>query len=333
MNVIPLHEVGHTLGLLDQRFIVGYTKFLNLRIIEHPSYADVNYAGTVVKGSVMDALSSPLHVRGVAPDDADALILAIDLCLHNYNRGGETGWKSLHPKSELYYVHGKIGNSPHSFTLIEDDKEIASYNEEGKVVTTYLEPFGRVNFVRYDEQGQPMMSELSFAPTGIEVFEEPKVTKVLASDALGRPIVEEGPNEQTIYTAYFYETMDKLVVNKYDQVLRYETTTFESAKSKKPARKKVRANEQGNFILLDGYFSHSPRKEALYRSKSYYLSCTSRECAPSKNSGANKNPKKILLYRKLKNWFDGKGTAQRVECNSQECQRAISKEISERLKN
>ena len=123
MHVIPLHEVGHTLGLLDQRFIVGYTKILNLRIIEHPSSAGVNYAGEVIKGSVMDALSSPLHVKGVAPDDADALILAIDLCLHNYNRGGKTGWKSLHPKSELYYVHGKIGNSPHSFTLIEDDKE------------------------------------------------------------------------------------------------------------------------------------------------------------------------------------------------------------------
>ena len=331
IDALLLHEVGHTLGLPDQRLIVGYTTFPSQPIIGHSSDADVNYAGEEVKGSVMDGLGSNLYVTGITPDDADAIILAVDLFLHNYNRGGEVGWKSLDPKSDLYYVHGKIGNSPHSFMLIEDEERTESYDAQGKHIRTRVESFGKVSFVRYDEKGQPTVTELPFAPTGLEVFAEPEAIEVLASDVLGRPIVEEGPDGETIYTAYFYETMDKLVVNKYNQVLRYETTRFESAKSKKVASKKVRANEYGEFIRLDGYFSHTARKEAIYRSKYYDLSCTGRDCAPSKYVAADKRAEMGLLYRKLKSWFDGRGTAQRVECDSLECQRAILNRIGKRI--
>ena len=331
LNATHLHEVGHTLGLLDQRIIAGYTKFLDLPIIEHPWDADVNYAGKEVKGSVMDGMSHPSHMTGVAPDDADALILAVDLCLRNFNRGGETGWKSLNPKSELYYVHGKIGNSPHSFMLVEEEKILINYDEEGNLLGAREVLVGKVRFVRYDEKGQPTVTEFPFAPTGIEVFEEPKVTEVLASDALGRPIVEKGPDGQTIYTAYFYESIDRLVVDKYNQVLRYETTLFESAKFKKAVRKKVLANEYGEFIRLDGYFSHTPHKGAVYSNEHYLLSCTNKECAPGKHSEESKTPEIVLLYKKLKSWFEGRGKAQRVECDSLECQRAMLKKIGERI--
>ncbi len=189
-----LHEIGHTLGLGDQ-YVMG----------RNTKNTDVNYAGIVQKGSIMDAGSTSKLVEKITEDDADGIILSADLALHNYDRGGQKGWKSLVPGSERYYVHGKVGNSPYSFFIERRAKHSI-----------------QVSFVQYDEKGRPgPVKKLKFAQGGVSVLSQPKGSKVLVSDNEGRPVKEVGPNGETIYTAYFYESVRKLVVNKKNQVIFY----------------------------------------------------------------------------------------------------------------
>jgi len=197
IDFVTLHEIGHTLGLGDQ-----YASGRNT------SYTDANYAGIVQEESIMNAASiSRLVVEKITEDDADGIILAADLALHNYDRGGQKGWKSLVPGSKQYYVYGKVGNSPYSFSIID---------EPG------AKDFMRVSFVKYNEKGKPgAVKKMEFAQKGLNMFSQPKASKVLVSDNVGRPIKEVGPNGETIYTAYFYESTRKLVVNKENQVIFY----------------------------------------------------------------------------------------------------------------
>ncbi len=294
-----LHEVGHTLGLGDQ-----YYQGRN-------SNTNVNYASPVRKKSVMNN-DGPKTVKGITADDADGLVLAVDVALRNYNRGGETGWKSLDPKSKLYYVHGKVGNSPHSFYLRSHDN------------------FAQVNFVKYNENGVPVRQQiLSFGKRGLDVFGDIRATRVISSDSQGRPIVEQGPNGETIYTSYFYESMHKLVLDKNDKVLRYEQSVFEDGKYKEIAYKDVYGGTHKEFIVLRGkigyfvsakevtYYTYNweGKHDALYAAK-----CTKKKCeqlVPSKPvaeqishsaSRLEGNLEQNVLFEKLKAWLKGKGS-------------------------
>lgn len=288
ISSVHLHEVGHSLGLGDQYY---YSEGRG-RNERDGVGVDVNYASPVREKSIMNN-NGPKYVKGITEDDADGLVLAADLALGNYNRGGEKGWKSLDPKSKLYYVHGRVGNSPHSF--IVDEK-----NE--------------VHLVKYDEKGNFLNErKLPFSSQGLDVFGELQVIETPLSDKQGRPIVEKGPKGQIIYTSYFYETVLKLV-EKNDQVLRYERTTFDDRDNKKPLFREVMAGSRDGFIYLRGDFYTQQVSYMVDMGIMHMITCTTKKCEEkagkhrdSARNSKSKNLEQNVLFEKLKAWLKGKG--------------------------
>ena len=284
ISSVHLHEVGHSLGL-DEQYYYGEGEGRNASV-------DVNYASPVREKSVMNN-NAPKYVKGITEDDADGLVLAVDFALGNYNRGGEKGWKSLDPKSELYYVHGKVGNSPHSFRL--DGNE--------------------VHLIKYDERGNFLSArKLPFSSQGLNVLDELQVTHILLRDQQGRPIVEKGPHGQTIYTSYFYETVLKLV-EKNDQVLRYEKTTFDDRDAKKPLFKEVVSASQEGFVYLRGDFYTQQVSYMVDMGIVHMITCTSHKCKDDRPRLQHESQKtrsvdleQNVLFEKLKAWLKGKGS-------------------------
>lgn len=301
-----LHEVGHTLGLGDD-----YYKGRNQN-------ADPNYQTDVCEKSVMNSGSKSEYVSAITPCDADGMVLAIDLAMRNYNRGGETGWRSLNKKSERYYIHGKTANSPHSFHLI------APLN---------------VSFLQYDNNGTAKVNTLSFGPAELDPLEEPRVVRVIKTDAQGRPVVERGALGEDIYTSYFYESVRKLFV-KQGKVIRYEETLFafdakqkdiQQQNQKKVAAKDVfNATHEGLVIVQGDFDDYSKEKYVRYQKADwssqhrlfYSVTCTKKGCEEKKfnkptdqhivahangKAGASASGQNAL-FKKLKAWLAGKGT-------------------------
>ncbi len=226
VNHTHLHEVGHSLGLGDQ-----YEEGRNRN-------TDVNYAGDMYEESIMNNGDSYGFVGSITADDADGMILAADLALHNFNRGGKKGWRSLVPESERYYIHGKMGNSPYSF-----------FDSAGENDYKYI------SFVKYNKKGKPSpVQKLPFAQMGKDVFYQPEGIKVLQTDNIERPVVELGRYGETIYTSYYYDSIRKLVVNRDKQVLFFsekQKIPFETLGKKKfIIVEKAFAGKGSDFIEL-----------------------------------------------------------------------------------
>lgn len=291
INGTHLHEIGHTLGLADQ-YYSGRNK-----------NASPAYAGPVRAGSVME--DNPDYVKRITLDDADGLVLAIDLAMGNYNRGGEKGWKSLNKKSNQYYIHGKVANSPHSFSFdVVDDS-----------------PY--VYFIQYAADGKPeKKQQLVFDKNGWDVFDNPPLTQVLKRDALNRPIIGTGPNAETVYISYHYESISELVL-KENKVLLYEKKTFEKGSNKRVAKKRVvaGAGEKG-CIILDGDFGGYGSKKLVryglfewtHGLGVYTAQCNKSSCEatygtfPEDLDPRSKELAQRVFFEKLNAWFSGKGT-------------------------
>ncbi len=293
VNSTHLHEVGHSLGLADQYYL------------GRNSNANSNYASKVHSMSIMNDANGPEYVTGITEDDADALVMAIDLALGNYERGGETGWKSLDEDYEQYYVHGKAANRPYSFYFD------AATNT--------------VRFTEYDDEGKiKRMKNFSFAGLGLNIFEPVSPLKVLRQDDLNRPIKEIGPTGEIVYTSYLYERHRKLFI-KDEQVVRYEETMWNgNPLSSQAVSNAVSAGSADSINILVGFFGvPGLMQQAFYKKIAredrgdffYVATCTQKECndeikkeppsAALKNS-LQKKDKQKTLFEQLKNWLKDK---------------------------
>lgn len=285
--LVHLHETGHTLGLADQYYRGRNTN------------ADVNYASPVHEDSVMHSWGS--NAKAITPDDADGLVLALDVASGKKDRGGEKGWKSLNPESDLYYVHGKVGNSPHSFLYTTDKNFLA-----------------HIVLSKYDRNGTLReVIKLPFARGRMSVFDELKETKATDYDNLGRPVVEEGPDGQIIYTSYLYESIQKLSVQD-DEVLRYEITLFAEEDHAEMREQTIYAGEPDGLVKLEGtLFVNEVSYDKLAWGKEYEV-LESVWCNPAKcqrksdvRTAWEISPaEREKLFGKLQHWLKEKMTWQ-----------------------
>lgn len=177
---IGLHEIGHSLGLSDQ-----YEEARDANT--HDRYSSMRSG----KGTMKDNSS-------ISCDEADGIINLIDLTRHTV-RGAESGWKSLCPRSDEFYVRGQSA-SKGPFLIEQKDHNVF-------VLHTYKQ--GK----RVASQTYTFQKQGAFFPT---VFSEETVLK---RDALGRPVKSTGPNGEDIYYSYQYEQYLRLVVQGKEAVL------------------------------------------------------------------------------------------------------------------
>ena len=294
VNRVHLHEVGHSLGLADQYYL------------GRNNNANLNYASAIRDKSIMNAARGSKNVKGITEDDADGLIMAIDLALHNYDRGGEKGWKSLDKKSKQYYIHGRVANSPYSFHLDFRTNSIsfAEYGKDWKSV---------------------QVKDLKFSKSGQDLFASLPKLEVKETDAQGRPVKEISPQGETVYTSYLYERQRKLFVDKKGLVTRYEENIWDRSPSD-VALKIVRSGSADSLDVLIGYFrvlGEKPRvaydrvawqeegDSYFYEAMCFKKTCEDRILRDPpdnvKRDSLQETIKQKALFERMRRWFKGKG--------------------------
>lgn len=217
-STIGLHEIGHSLGLSDQ-----YEEARNNN--SHARYSSIE-AG---KGTMRDS-------SGISCDEADGIINLIDLT-QGTARGGNTGWKSLCPRSEEFYVRGQSA-SKGPFHILEQEKGVF-------VLDTYRQG-EKVDSQRYTLKNQESFAPLTFAKETVQ-----------ERDELGRPVLSVGPGGEKIYYSYRFEEYLRLVVQGKDALLA-EQESYSGKGRKKVKYKTALFKKNGHWAQVTA--SYSPNK-------------------------------------------------------------------------
>lgn len=172
---IGTHEIGHSLGFSDQYF--------QARLIN----SDEMYGSVEERETIME------HAGHLTCDDADGIINLIDIT-KGTSRGGDKGWKSLCPRSKEYYIGGmSAGKGPYLVTLSDDNMS--------------------VNIITYEKGKQVASNDYPFSiPSGMVEWQEIPSVSIVKKDFLGRPLLAQGAQGETIYYAYLYDRIDKVTI-------------------------------------------------------------------------------------------------------------------------
>lgn len=176
-----LHEIGHSLGFSDQ--------YAQARLNTHPIYHGDKTNSTIMNKAV-----------GLTCDDADGMINLIDLTRRK-RRGGRVGWRSLCRSSKTYYIGGMaLGNGPYMM---------------------WPGANGNVWYLREYRADRMQERELTMAwGKGISLF-EPFAEHIVERDAIGRPVLAQGPHGEKVYYSYLYGRMMRFVTAG-DKILLFE---------------------------------------------------------------------------------------------------------------
>ena len=176
-KTIGLHEIGHSLGLSDQ-YVKSSSRSIN---------TDAMYSSIEDRKSIME------NFHHLTCDDADGIINLIDIT-NGVRRGGDSGWKTLCPQSQEYYIGG-ISAAKGAYRLELSNQaeaiEVITY-EKGKKASTKVFPFAK--------------------PQEAVEWKETPVAKEREWDALGRPVLADGPDGEIIYYTYLYDRIERLTI-------------------------------------------------------------------------------------------------------------------------
>lgn len=173
MEVIGLHEIGHSLGLSDQYAIA------------RDENSHHRYSSAEMRKGVMSVK------KKITCDDADGIINLIDI-YRSFHRNGEVGWKSLCPDSKEYYINGQSGlRGPYRITT-EDGVlwTLAFFADGNKMSSTEF---------RVNPQNAYSISDYFISETPIK------------RDGLNRVVFSQGGNGEKIYYSYLYEQQIRMV--------------------------------------------------------------------------------------------------------------------------
>lgn len=231
---IRMHEIGHSLGL-DEQYKSGLE-----------GNASRRYSSAIAGKGVMNKSKS------ISCDDADGIVNLIDIALGNA-RGGDKGWKSLCPKSPEYYVRGQSAmRGPYTITT-----------EDGF----------RWKFEVYDKGKQVHSEEIVLEQMpGYSLF-TPVPETVLQRDALGRPVLGQGPQGEQIYHSYFYDQQMKLVFRD-GKAIRGETFTVSWVNNNKKTRKLGVYMRKDNRVSLIGLILPSNGNSKAFYAERYSSGAT-----------------------------------------------------------
>ena len=205
-----MHEIGHSLGFSDQ--------YAQARFTTHPIYHGDKTDSTVMNKTV-----------NLTCDDADGMINLIDLTLGK-RRGGRVGWRSLCRNSKTYYIGGTaLGNGPYMMWPKEN---------------------GNVWMLREYWADGVQGRELSMAwGKGISLF-EPFAEVVVERDAIGRPVLAQGPRGEKVYYSYQYGRKMRFVTAG-DKILLLERRERNLPKEKSFDKIIIAFTHNGKSALLE----------------------------------------------------------------------------------
>lgn len=224
LSRVGLHEVGHSLGLSDQ-----YDKAKD-------STSHHRYSSAQSGKGVMSSL------KKFSCDDADGIVNLIDL-VRGVARGGNTGWKSLCPKSQDYYIRSQSAlRSPYVLSLQEDNSLLLEIYQNGE---------------KHSAQTYTMASQGAFLPL------IPAKETVLQRDKFGRPLLSQGPHGEKIYYYYVFEAATRMAVLN-GKALWLSQHNFVWNGRKKMDRTTFFFNQNGAFVTTGVVVSKNKGGSAFY---------------------------------------------------------------------
>lgn len=223
-----LHEIGHSLGFSDQ--------YAQARLNTHPIYHGDKTDATIMNRAV-----------NLTCDDADGMVNLIDIT-RGKRRGGRVGWRSLCRNSKTYYIGGTaLGNGPYMMWPKDN---------------------GNAWMLREYREGLLQERELAMAwGKGISLF-EPFAEQVLERDAIGRPVLTQGPHGEKVYYSYLYGRMLRFVTAG-DKILLLERRERNLPHEKSFDKRIIAFTHNGKSVLLEadrrpayGYLSYKEDGDA-----------------------------------------------------------------------